>query len=129
MSQIQNVAKDIYQQSSVIGDTGPRFMSNYNDSNSNSYDGFSLFPTSPQMTSSTSSGNKLMNKSTSSSTHGLASIQQAANGAKQLKPELILQELSDRYNRKGVEIHHSRSPKSCFTSYSMCWVSKLECPS
>lgn len=95
ITQMKHVANDIYQQNSMIGEAVPRFMSNFQDSNSNSFDGFSLYPTSASPKSLTLE-NHVGQDSKRSNDQSLNSIQQASNGVKQLKPELVLQELSDR---------------------------------
>ncbi|CAL8099261.1 unnamed protein product [Orchesella dallaii] len=93
-NKMQNVAKDVYQQSHYNNDSN--FMNNYQDS-SGGYEAFSLFPPSNQSSTSTSSNSVYQNVIRSEKD---LSASQRTNGiAKQLSPEMILQELTGRLEK------------------------------
>ncbi|ODN06382.1 PAX3- and PAX7-binding protein 1 [Orchesella cincta] len=91
-NKMQNVAKEVYQQTTVMNDSN--FMNNYQEG-ATGYEGFSFLPTSNQ--SSTSSNNIYQNVTRSEKD---LSVSQRTNGiAKQLSPEMILQELTGRLEK------------------------------
>lgn len=140
---MQNVVKDICEESRVTGN-GPMFMAKYrdrdNDDKSTSFDGFPIYSASSPVSSPARNSNSCNQQDLGKDT-GYSKIDRASNGVKELKPEIILQELSERYKytstqfltkciecaRKGLQrftdfnnLRHLCNPRSLSVSKSDC---------
>lgn len=83
------MAREYYEQSGMMDDGGSPQLFNHNSNSSSGYDGYSLFTSTTQ--SQLSDNNSNINTEPS-----FTGLKIAANGTKQLKPDIILQELNER---------------------------------